>query len=358
MNVAGELTLRTPPRVIGRGGSRTGDAESRPIAYRWGVRIGRIRIGLLLTILAAGATQLVVAHGGRAEVSPGPANPCQQAPAPGESEISLISGGVERTAVLYVPPAAAGQRLPVLVGLHGAGGKFFQSYSGFSVLAAAEGFIAVYPNPIEKYDDHTSWNISGGPGEGPEDVQFISDLLDYLESHLCVDTSRVYAAGVSNGGGMAARLACELSDRFAAFASIAGGYKSLPSCHPANPVSVVEVHGTADTVVPYNGSPPNGAGAVRPWLWAWHERDGCQGAPAISRIAPRVKRYEWNDCAEGTAVEHIEIFGGGHQLPGGVPRDAGQTSTVSATWLVWEFLSRHSLAAPYSATAARGPRRP
>jgi len=325
-----------------------------PIAYRWCVQTGRIRIGLLLAILAAAAPQLVSAPPGAAQ---GLANPCQQAPTPGDSEITLLSGGVERTAILHVPPAAAGQRLPVLVGLHGAGGKFFQSYTGFSVLADSEGFIAVYPNPIDEEDGHTFWDISSSQAGGGPDVQFISDLLDYVESNLCVDTSRVYAAGVSNGGGMAARAACELSTRFAAFASIAGGYKSLPPCQPTNPVSVIEVHGTADGSVPYNGSPPDGAGAVRPWLASWSEHDGCQGPPAVSRIAPRVARYDLTQCAEGAAVEHIEIFGGNHQLPGGLPPDRGQASTVSATWLVWSFLRQHDQAAPYGVAEARRRRR-
>jgi polyhydroxybutyrate depolymerase len=311
------------------------------------VGTGRIRTGLLLAILAAAATQLLSPRPGAAET----ADPCQQAATPGDSTITLLSGGKERTAIVHVPPAAAGERLPVVIGLHGAGGQFFESYSGFSVLADAEHFIAVYPNPIYESQGHTFWDISStGPGGDP-DVEFLGDLLDYLETNMCVDTSRVYAAGVSNGGGLAARAACDLSSRFAAIASIAGGYKSLPQCQPANPVSVIEIHGTSDTVVPYNGSPPNGAGAVRPWLSMWGERDGCQGPPLISRIAPRVERYDWTQCAEGAAIEHVEIFGGGHQLPGGIPPDAGQTSTVSATWQAWNFMRQHSQAAPYSDAA-------
>ena len=306
------------------------------------MRTGCIRNGLLAAVLAVSAVHLVSATPGAAQDV---ASPCQQAPTPGESEITVLSGGVERTAILHVPPVAAGQSLPLLVGLHGAGGRFFQSYSGFSVLADSEGFIAVYPNSLEAADGRTFWNIDEAPG-GPDDVQFISDLLDYVEGHLCVNTSRVYAAGVSNGGGMAALLACRLSGRFAAVASIAGGYSSLPPCQPANPVSVIEVHGTADGVVPYNGSPPSRAGAVRPWLTAWRGHDGCHGPASVSRIAPRTERYDWSDCADGTGVEHIEIFGGGHQLPGGLPPDPGQTGTVSAPWLVWSFLRQHSQAAP------------
>lgn len=251
---------------------------------------------------------------------------------------------MQRTALLYVPPAPAGKRLPLLVGLHGAGGDFFEPYSGFSTIAHAEGFIALYPNPEEKADGKTLWNIDEAPW-APNDVQFIAALLNYVEANLCVDTTRVYAAGVSNGGGMAALLACQLSERFAAIASIAGGYSSLPPCNPTNPVSVIEVHGTADTVVPYDGKPPDGAGAVVPWLADWRARDGCTAERTLSRIAPRVLRYEWNHCAAETAVAHIEIYGGGHQLPGGLPPDAGQASTVSAPWLVWIFLRRHRLVA-------------
>jgi polyhydroxybutyrate depolymerase len=271
--------------------------------------------------------------------------------------ITLLSSGVERRALVHVPAAAAGQRLPLLVGLHGAGARFFPRYSGFSVLADSEGFIAVYPDPIDHEGRRTLWNLSNDrAGGAPNDVQFISDLLEHVEGLLCVDTSRVYAAGVSNGGGMAALAACALSRSFAAIGSIAGGYyQELPPCHPANPVSVVEVHGTEDRTVPYDGSPPGRAGAVRPWLASWRRHDGCHGVPAVSLIAPRVERYDWGHCAEGAAVEHIEIFGGGHQLPGGLPPDRGQASTVSATWLVWTFLREHRQAAPYADAAPRAP---
>ena len=231
---------------------------------------------LLLTILVAACWQLASALPGAAQ---GGADPCSQAPAPGDSQISLLSGGVERTAVLHVPPVAAGQHLPVLVGLHGAGGRFFERYSGFSVLADAEHFIAVYPNPIELRGDHTIWNIDDHrPGGGPNDVQFISDLLDYVEGNLCVDSSRVYEAGASNGGGMAVRAACQLSSRIAAFASIAGGYRALPSCRPTTPVSVIEVHGTA-TARSCTRAPPRTARRRAPWLAAWRVHDSCHAAP-------------------------------------------------------------------------------
>jgi polyhydroxybutyrate depolymerase len=341
-----------PARATRQAGARPTGSRALGGGYRRAIRPARIPlVSLLIVSLAAGAWQLSAARPGAAQP---PANPCAQAPAPGDSQISLLSSGVQRTAILHVPPAAAGEHLPVLIGLHGAGGKFFERYSGFSVLADAEHFIAVYPNPIELRGGHTFWNIDDArPGGGPDDVQFISDLIDYVEGDLCVDSSRVYEAGVSNGGGMATRAACRLSSRIAAFASIAGGYRALPPCRPTNPVSVIEVHGTSDGVVPYNGLPPNRGGAVRPWLAAWRIHDSCHGGASVRRIAPRVERYVWAHCADGSEVEHIEIYGGAHQLPGGLPPDRGQASTVSASWLAWSFLSRQSL--PTGAVTAPPP---
>lgn len=275
-----------------------------------------------------------------------PAGPCSQAPSPGTQRLTLLSGGLERTALVHVPRVAAGRRLPVLIALHGAGGNgaAFEPYTGFSVLADDEGFIAVYPDAAGR---HPFWSINDHiPGEA-NDVQFISDLLDRVEAMLCVDADRVYATGVSNGAGMAVRLACELSSRLAAIAPIAGGYKSQPPCHPDRPVSVIEVHGTSDAAVPYLGTPPHRAGAVQTFLADWRRRDVCRSTEQISRVAPRVLRLQWSHCADGTAVEHLEILRGAHQLPGGVPPDPGQSASISAPWEVWAFLRSHRRAPPY-----------
>jgi polyhydroxybutyrate depolymerase len=100
----------------------------------------------------------------------------------------------------------------------------------------------------------------------PDDVGFIKALLQVLPSRMCIDPSRIYATGVSNGGGFAARLGCELSSQIAAIAPVAGGYRSLDPCHPDRPVAVLEIHGTADTVVPYDGKPPDYGGSVQKFL--------------------------------------------------------------------------------------------
>lgn len=265
---------------------------------------------------------------------------CAQPAAPGDSQLTIDSDGRERTATIHVPPAAAGLRLPLLVALHGAAqdAGFFGPYSGFSPVADGEGFIVVYPNAA---GHPPFWTINDHNPRAADDVAFVGRLLDYITAHYCVDVQRIYAAGVSNGGGMASRLGCELSDRFAAIAPIAGGYRSLPPCHAHVPVSVVEVHGTADGAVPYYGDKLDHAGSVPAFLSGWLARDGCRNRPTRHRIGVQVQRLDWTACAGGASIEHIEIVGGAHQLPGAMPPDKGPASTVSVPWLVWSFLRSH-----------------
>jgi polyhydroxybutyrate depolymerase len=296
--------------------------------------------GALLALAA-----FVLALGGRAPaapIAPAGGGGCATPPAPGDSPLTLTSGGLPRTAILHSPPGAGAVPLPLLIGLHGAGGDFFERDTGFSAIADDEGFYAVYPDALQA-DGRGAWNINDHRPGAPNDVQFISDLIDLVERTACIDPTRVYAAGISNGGGMAARLACQLSSRIAGIGSVAGGYSSLPPCRPANPVSVIEIHGTDDGTVPYAG-PAAGAGAVLPWVGSWAHRDGCRSAPQRSRTAPRVLRLWWTGCAGGTAVEHLQVTGGTHQYPGGLPPDAGPTSSISASWEIWSFLRGHRLA--------------
>jgi polyhydroxybutyrate depolymerase len=288
-------------------------------------------VALLIGLFALGGARAGAQAGGA----------CATTPTPGNSTVTIESGGLQRTAVVYVPPVPAGTPLPVLLAMHGANqnGTFFENYTGFSTIARDEGFIAVYPNATV-YDGETFWTINDDRPGSADDVQFISDLVQYLEANLCVAPGRVYATGVSNGGGMTARLACQLSGDIVAAAPIAGGYSTIPSCTPQQPVSVIEVHGSSDGTVPYNGKPPDGAGAVPAYLRMWRALDRCSPTPHESEPAPRVLQTTWGPCADGTTVTGVEIYGGGHQLPGGFPPDKGQNATLSVPWLAWSFLRR------------------
>ncbi|GAC1437251.1 MAG: PHB depolymerase family esterase [Solirubrobacteraceae bacterium] len=248
--------------------------------------------------------------------------------------------------MLHLPPVVSrGRSLALVIALHGANqnATFFEPYTGFSRIADSEGFAVLYPNA---YGSRAYWNINDQL-HAPDDVQFVSDAIDAAATLACLDPSRIYATGVSNGGGMAARLGCQLAGRLAAIAPVAGGYRSLPACRPRGPVSVLEVHGTNDGVVLYFGasgstSYADGQGAVSAFLSGWLGRDRCRSKPMRrSRLAPQVIAERWLGCPAGLAVEHLQIVGGEHQLPGGLPPDPGQRSTVSTPWQIWRFFRGH-----------------
>lgn len=261
---------------------------------------------------------------------------------PGTTAISLASGGLTRSALVHVPPAARrGRPLPLVLAFHGAGGNggFMESYSGLSRLGDRRGFAVAYPSA---FGDRAYWNIAGPRGGSPDDVAFAQDLISALEARLCLDPGRIFATGVSNGGGMAARLGCELSDRLRAIAPVAGGYSSLPACTPVRPLSVLEIHGTFDRVVPYGGSGPARAGSARNFLRGWLKRDQCPSGLVRTVPAPHVVRLDWGPCAGGTAVAHLKLLGGTHEWPEARPEKGDRSPGFSASQEVWQFFAGRS----------------
>ncbi len=250
---------------------------------------------------------------------------CATEPPSGDVTVTLQSGGITRQALLHVPPVARrGHHLPLVVALHGAGGtgRKMEVYSGLNAVSDRQGFAVVYPSAVPP---RPFWNYTEDPDK-PDDVLFTADLLATLRQQICVDTTRVYATGISNGGSMAARLACRMSDTFAAVAPVAGSYARQLPCEPDRPVSLLEVHGTADASVPYS--------VVRPYVRAGAARDGCSRTPSQRVLASRTRRYDWTGCAGGARVAHIRVWNGAHQWPGGFP---SIRSTFAAQQIVWSF---------------------
>jgi polyhydroxybutyrate depolymerase len=253
---------------------------------------------------------------------------------PGDHTLDIDTPEGQRQVFLHAPPGAYKPR-PLVIALHGAGetGNDFANDTGFSRLADREGFLVAYPSSGGPND---YWNMSGQVPGGTNDVEALERSLDQLEAAVCVDRGRVFVTGVSNGGGMTARLACELSERLAGVASVAGGYRALPRCQPERPLPVLEIHGTADQVVPYDGKPPDFNGSVKRWLWLWRRIDGCQGNADRLRPAPGVTEIAWRQCSAGTRVEHVRLDGQAHGWPGG-PRTQPPPAPFAATWRTWQF---------------------
>ncbi len=262
---------------------------------------------------------------------------CMSAPAPGQSSLAITVDGTTRTALVHVPAGLAAERpVALVIALHGVGGSGpkMERYSGLSAVADRHRLIVVYPSSAGPY-----WNSTAAP-RLPNDVRFISRLIGAIESGWCIDRDRVYLAGVSNGGGMAAIAGCELAAHVAGIASVAGGYDGQPACRPARPLSVFEVHGTADPVVPYFGRTrrPTRDG-LPPFVNGWVARDRCPGHAGVSRVASRATAFRWSRCADGVHVEHIRVLHGRHQWPGATPPDPGPPATFCAACEIWRFFA-------------------
>jgi polyhydroxybutyrate depolymerase len=274
--------------------------------------------------------------------APAPAgDPCGAAPVAGNSSISLASASLPRTAQLHLPPRIrAGRAVPLVVAFHGAGsnGPQFAIDSGLSEEGDQFGFAVLYPSALGH-----QWAITAAK---QRDVRFVSDLLDRVEAIACIDRRRVYATGVSIGAGMAARVGCELSERTAGLVLVSGGYRALPACHPDRPVSILEIHGTADSTVPYSGQGPGNLGAVLPYMAGWAARDQCAPRPTKRTVAVHTVLYRWSGCASGALVEHLRIYGSGHGLPNaaGLEISSGHRTTISGVKNIWHFLASRTLA--------------
>jgi polyhydroxybutyrate depolymerase len=257
------------------------------------------------------------------------------------------SGGRQREFVLHVPADYDAQRpLPVVLAFHGHGstGARMDGFSKLSTLPA----IVAYPEGLISDGDENRQSWQGAPYSVPDvdDVGFTADLLDHLQSTLCVDVTRVYATGISNGGGFTGLLACRLADRLAAVAAVAGAFYPATGedCRPARPIPVLELHGTADDTVPYTGGVRD-LPAIADWVAGWVGRNGCQVQPSAGRIEPDIAVNSWGGCAGGAEVRHVAVNGGGHTWPGADSYSGGgaTTQTIEAHELIWEFASRHQL---------------
>ncbi len=277
--------------------------------------------------------------------------------------IQITAQGLRRYR-LHVPPSYNGaDRVPLVLSYHGLGSDATEEelYSGLSALSdLGGGFIAVYPEGTPNQFGQQFWSLADFP---PDDVLFTSELLDSLESQLCIDTNYVFSSGISNGAMMSTRLACSLSSRIAAVAPVAGAYyppllSSYPSesCPDTRPVPMISFHGTADTVVPYNGGAGLGGAQFRLPQdnttpdedvandWAVH--NGCAGARTETQIDTEVRLIEYGSCTNDAIVQHYAVDGGGHTWPGSfdVPSLGYTTHQINATTLMWAFFQAHPLA--------------
>lgn len=278
----------------------------------------------------------------------------------GTSTHTVVVDGQDRDFRLYQPAnLARSTPVPLVVMLHGALGTGSQAETsyGWNAEADREGFVVAYPDGLSR-----TWAVApdccGPPArDGVDDVAFIRQLVDTVADRLPVDRDRVYATGISNGGMLAYRLACD-TNLFAAIGPVAA--TQLGPCPSPAPTSVIHIHGTADRTVPYAGGPgrrDNGGtgrnpvrmdGPATPELLArWRTIGGCD-APVTTTSGPVTTSAA--GCPDGRAVELITVADAGHQWPGaaGPAPEARRlldldppATAPNATDTIWRFFEAH-----------------
>ena len=288
---------------------------------------------------------------------------CKKSGRPAE-ELYRIEGafkvnGLNRTYLVQLPPNYyKSDQFSLVLGFHGGGGtgRQFEFSSRLSEKAANAGFIAVYPDgtrgdgPLQIQ----TWNAGACCGQSSakniDDVQFVSQLIDTLISKYKIDRRKVFATGLSNGGMLSYRLACELSHKIAAIAPNGSTMVVNQACRPSRPVPILHMHSVGDEHVPYEGGIGNGiSGIYNPPLDSvlnvWAANNFCNPV-AVTENRPMYKITEWKDCRNNVSMKYYLTLDGGHAWPGGLRGSSGgdePSSSINANDLLWEFFSQHSL---------------
>jgi len=268
---------------------------------------------------------------------------------------TLVSRGRKRSYLLYVPetynPATP---TPLVISLHGFAEwpAHQMQISHWNDLARRHGFIVVYPCGTETPLRWRIYDFSGSDNHLMENVTFISDLMDKLETEYNLDPARIYVNGLSNGGGMAITLSCKLPERIAAVGSVAGAYPFLVSeCQPSRPVPTIVFHGTADPIVPYLGGQASASGFFMPsipdWVIDLAQYNGCANKPIKLPAVGSVHGIQYSGCVQNSDIVFYTVEGGGHSWPGGgsLPKIiVGNTNRdIDATEMMWDFFRQHLL---------------
>jgi len=266
------------------------------------------------------------------------------------SYFEIKINGEKRSYLLHKPDNFDTQtEKSLIIALHGGTGspKNIEDQSQLSVLSDSEGFLVCYPEGYKR-----TWNAGGCCGKAVknniDDVAFISALIDELITTYQVDSKRVYVTGMSNGGFMTYKLACELSNKIAAIAPVAATM-NVENCTPNNAVSVIHFHSYLDESVPYLGGVGNGISdhynpPLDSILNVWNTLNNC--------TAPNVEVYSgtdysllsWSSCADSTEINLYMTNDGGHSWPmGGKPRKKADDPSqfINASQLMWTFFKNH-----------------
>ncbi len=264
---------------------------------------------------------------------------------------TLTHDGEVRDYFFYLPSDHnSTDKYPLVLNLHGRGSNAGQQQflTDMNAVAEANGFITVNPDAISN-----EWNLLVGLG-GVDDVGFLSALIDKFVADFGADPNRVYSAGMSLGGFMSHTLACEITDKVAAIASVTGSMAApvFSNCTPTRPIPVMQMHGTADSVVQYTGAPEYAP--IEDVVAFWVGHNNCPTTPEIASVPDNdmtdsttamKSTYSWGD--DSSQVIFYRIEDGGHTWPGGLtlllPGIGFTNQDYVASEVIWDFFDEYDI---------------
>lgn len=275
---------------------------------------------------------------------------------------TLDHGGMTRSYKLHVPPTYKKESpMPLLIALHGGGGDMnYQStekYYHQISKSDSTGFIVAFPNGFSRFGGKlATWNAGKCCGKGRDnnvdDVGFIKAMIEKISSEYTIDKKKIYVTGMSNGGMMSYRLACELTDVIAGIASVAGTDNTI-TCSPSRPISILHIHAKDDDHVLFNGGAGKGAfpdekkaanfTSVPATIEKWVKFNGCNEKP--KRVLEKSGVYcdLYSECKSNVHVQLCVTESGGHSWPGGEKVRSGKGSppstAISANDVMWNFFA-------------------
>lgn len=266
---------------------------------------------------------------------------------------SIYSNGTYRSYRLYIPSNYSGiDSVPLILNLHGysSNAEEQQIYTNFMPIADTAGFLMVYPQGLQDpYNSEPFWNAGIVSTSIVNDTLFLNQLIDSLSSTYNIDISRIYMTGMSNGGFMSHYMACFCNRKITAIASVTGSWFTWwPSCTPGKVIPVMQIHGTDDSTVPYNGN--SDMVSIETIINNWVNINDCNSTPTYSMI-PDI------DTTDGSTAEHYQYFSnsfpkalveffkinnGGHTWPGASIIIGPTNQDINASAEIWRFFRQFS----------------
>ncbi|MCC6694302.1 MAG: hypothetical protein IT365_01605 [Candidatus Hydrogenedentes bacterium] len=286
-------------------------------------------------------------------------------PNPGLISGSIEVDGVRRTYDLYVPSSYEdSQEMPLVIALHpfASTGGGMARMTNFNAIAEEEGFIVAYPDGRTRLWNGDPTDEPNGPPEGRDDVAFIDALISKIQEDYTIDASRVYATGASNGALMAQRLGCDLTERFAAIASVMitlpVGWEDV--CEPSSPLPILLIQSVDDPFFPWEGGTVQQGpflqseyGSAPSMVQFWVDNNAAVTPPVTEQLpdtdpadGTTIYRETYAAGQNGAEVVFYGVNGGGHTWPGSTPmlqRLVGVTSKdMDASRVIWDFFAQHA----------------